>query len=150
MEAAWILRILMLSFLIQSAEMVLAMSSQAAGYHNVVMRISIGRAVTNVVLNFIFIPVWGGLGAALAVLFSISLSFVLFHYYVKRTLGRFQWIRIIMKPALVCLFTMALLFPLAGRLNIFLLSSIFALGYSFALLALNGFSPAKAFTSISR
>ena len=150
MEAAWILRILMLAFLIMSADMVLAMSCQAAGYHRIAMRIAIGRALTNIVLNFIFIPVWGGLGAAMAALFSIAFSFTLYHYLTKRTLGRFHWIRIIMKPGLVCLFIMALLFPLAGHLNIFLLSLLYFLGYGFTLLVIHGFSPAKAFTSIPR
>lgn len=149
-EAAWLLRILMLSFLIHSAEMVLGMSSQAAGYHKYAMFVGIFRAVSNVVLNFIFIPLWGALGAATATLISISLSFLIFHFFVKRTLHRFQWIRIALKPALVCLIIMFVLFPLADQLNILLLGSLYFFGYGFTFLGLHGFSPARAFTSIPR
>lgn len=139
-EASWILKIMMLAFLIQSAEMVLTMSCQASGHHKAAMYFSIGRAVTNVALNFIFIPAWGALGAAMATLFSISLSFAALQYFVKKNLGSFQWIRVVKKPALVCLFIMILLSPLSNYMNILLLGFVFILGYGFILLALNGFS----------
>jgi O-antigen/teichoic acid export membrane protein len=149
-EATWILRILMLAFLIHSAEMVLGMSCQAAGYHKFAMHVAIFRALSNVVLNFIFIPVWGGLGAASATIVSILFSFVIFQYFVKRTLQGFRWIRIGVKPALACIPAIVLLFPLAERLNALLLGSLYLSGYGFMLLALNGFSPVRAFTSSSR
>ncbi len=148
-QAAMVLRLLMVAFLIQSAEITLEMSCQAAGYHKVVLRIAIVRAGTNVVLNFVFIPVWGALGAAFATLFSISLSFAMFQYFVKRTLGHFQWIRMAIKPALLCLSILFLLFLLADRLNTLLLALMFLLGYAFSLFALNGFSFKRTTTPLS-
>ncbi len=140
MKAGWILKILMLAFLIHSGDMVLGMSCQAAGYHKFAMYVAIMRAATNVVFNFLFIPIWGAFGAALATLLSISLSFGTFQYFVKRTLGSISWIRIVRKPASVCLLMMALLFPLADRLNPWLLGCLFLLAYVFLLFAMNGFS----------
>jgi len=139
-EAGWILKILMVAFLITSADTVLSMSCLAAGYQKVVMLIAITRAVVNVVLNFMLIPTWGAVGAALATLFSISLSFAILQYFVTQTLGEFQWIPIVRKPAIVSVLLMVLLFPLIDHLNILILGSLFLLGYAFFIFALNGFS----------
>jgi O-antigen/teichoic acid export membrane protein len=139
-EAGWILKMLMVAFLITSADTVLSMSCLGAGYQKIVMLVAIGRAVVNVVLNLMFIPIWGTMGAALATLFSISLSFTILQYFVTKTLGEFQWIPIVRKPAIVSVSLMVLLFPLINHLNIFILGSLFLLGYVFFIFALNGFS----------
>jgi O-antigen/teichoic acid export membrane protein len=138
--AAWALRVLMLAFLIQSAEIVLAMSSQAAGYHKIAMYIVALRAVLNVLLNLILIPIAGMLGAALATLLSVVFSFVLFQIFVMRTLHGFQWIAVIKKPAATCLLIMIVLFALNGHLSTVYLMVMFLLGYGLSALALNGFS----------
>jgi O-antigen/teichoic acid export membrane protein len=139
-EAAGILKILMVAFLIWSGEIVLGMSCQAAGYHKANLFIVAARAVLNVALNAILIPLWGAAGAALATLCSIAVSFAGFQYVVKKTVGGLRWLRMIRKPATVCLATMLLLFSLADRVNTFVLASLFLLGYPLMLLALNGFS----------
>jgi O-antigen/teichoic acid export membrane protein len=129
-----------LAFFVGSAEIVLAMSSQAAGYHKASMYISVSRAIANIALNFILIPLYGGIGAALATLFSIIFSFVLYHYFLKQSIGTFHWIGIVKQPLLVCLAVMTLLYPLVGRLNMFFLGLMFFAGYGLILLALNKFS----------
>jgi O-antigen/teichoic acid export membrane protein len=144
MEAAWVFRILMLAFLIQSGEIVLGMSCQAAEYHKVVLYIIAFRAVINVVLNFILIPVWGMFGAALATLLSATFAFVIFQIFVNRALHGFQWISVIRKPALTCLIIMFLLFPLVDHLSTFYLFLMFFFGYGLILFALNGFSPLRS------
>ncbi len=141
--ATWVLRILMLAFLVQSAEMVLGMSCQAAGYHKFAMYVSSFRAFANIGLNFFLIPAWTALGAALATLLSVSLSFVIFQVFIKRTLHDFKWSSIVLKPALACLAMMCLLFPLANRLSTVLLGFVFLFGYGFILFALNGFPPMR-------
>ncbi|MHC4636637.1 MAG: flippase [Planctomycetota bacterium] len=144
MEAAWVFRILMLAFLIQSGEIVLGMSCQAAEYQQVVLYIIALRAVINVVLNFILIPVWGMFGAALATLLSAIFAFVIFQIFVNRVLHRFQWISVIGKPALTCLIIMFLLFPFVDRLGIFYLLLMFFCGYGLILFVFNGFSPVRS------
>jgi O-antigen/teichoic acid export membrane protein len=139
-EAGWMLKILMLAFFVGSAEIILAMSSQAAGYHKASMYISVSRAIANIALNFILIPLYGGIGAALATLFSIIFSFVLYHYFLKQSIGTFHWIGIVKQPLLACLAVMTLLYPLVGRLNMFFLGLMFFAGYGLILLALNKFS----------
>ena len=51
LEASVVLRILMLAFLVHSAEMVLGMSCQAAGYHKFAFHVSSLRALSNIVFN---------------------------------------------------------------------------------------------------
>jgi len=142
--ASWILKLLMIAFLIQSADGILAMSCLAAGYHKLVMYIVVIRAAINIVLNLVFIPVFGAVGAALATVLSISFSFAALQIFMKRNIGSFRWIRIIGKPALSCLLIILLIFPLMDYLNTILVCSIFLLGYVFVLFVLNGFSTATA------
>jgi O-antigen/teichoic acid export membrane protein len=139
-EAEWMLKILMISFFVMSAETVLAMSCQAAGYHKISMSISVGRAVINVALNYVLIPTYGGIGAALATLLAIISSFFLYQYALRRFVGSIDLIRVIMKPLLVCLSVMFLLYPLSERLNVFLLGFMFLAGYGLIYLAFSGFS----------
>ena len=145
--ATSLLRIFMLAFLIQSAEMVLGMICQAAGYHKAAMNIALIRAGINIVLNIVLISVIGVLGAALATLFSILMSFAIFQIFVKRTLHEFQWITITVKPALICVGTMCLLFLLANFLNTTVLWFLFVLVYALMTFAVNGFSSLKVNTA---
>ena len=142
--ALWPLRILLLAYLIQCADMVLGMSCQAAGYHKFAMVTAVIRAVSNIGLNFIFILVWGMYGAALATLISISLSFVIFQSFVIKKLHGFDWVHIIVKPALVCLFTIFLLFSLANYTNLFFQAMVYLFGYCGILLALNRLASVRA------
>jgi O-antigen/teichoic acid export membrane protein len=140
MGAGWILRILMLAFLVQGAETILTMSCLAAGHHKMVMYIILGRATSNIVFNLIFIPLWGAIGAALATVFSISLSFAVLQVFMTRNLGGFRWLRVVGKPALACLLVISMLFLLMNYLNVLLLGPMFFLGYGFVLFALNKLS----------
>jgi O-antigen/teichoic acid export membrane protein len=143
-QAVWVFRILMLAFLIQSGEIVLGMACQAAEYQKVVLYIIAFRAVVNVVLNFILIPVLGMIGAALATLLSATSAFVIFQIFVNRALHRLQWISLIRKPALTCLVLMFLLFPFVDRLSTIYLILIFFFGYGLILFVFNGFSPVRS------
>ncbi len=138
--AAPLLRILMFAFLVQSAEMVLGMICQAAGYHKAAMHIALIRAGVNIVLNILFIPLLGVLGAALATLFSILLSFGLFQLFVKRTLHDIRWRSITVKPAMICMGTMLSLFLLGDVFHTLVFWLLFVLGYSLMTVAVHGFS----------
>jgi len=132
-SALWLLRIFMFAFLIQSAEMVLGMICQASGHHRAAMNISVLRAGVNIVLNIVLIPVMGLLGAALSTLFAITLSFIVFQIFVRRTLHQFRWFSVAAKPAVICMLTMLLLFPLRNHMNIIALWFMFVLGYAFMM-----------------
>ncbi len=142
-EAVLVLRILMIGFLFHSAEMILGMSSQAAGYHTPAMYIAIFRAISNVILNFIFIPKWGPLGAAMATLTAIFLSFILFHFFVKKILHGIKWLNIILKPAIVCLFVLSMLFLFAKQINMVFSGLLYVVIYGLMIYALTGFPKLK-------
>lgn len=139
-EAAGVLRILMLSLLFLSGEMILVMCCQAGNYHKVAMHVAVGRTMGKIILSFILIPIWGTMGAALATLISIAISFVVLEQLVRKNLGSFRWIRIVREPALVCVLVMSALLLLADYVNTLNLGSLFFIGYAFLLFAVNGFS----------
>lgn len=91
-EAAWPLRILLLAFVIQCAELVLGMVCQAAGHERFVLCAALVRAFGNIGLNLILIPLYGIQGAALATLGAIAGSFILLQCYVKMRMGGFRWL----------------------------------------------------------
>ena len=135
---SWVLRILILSFLIQSAEMILGMSCQAAGLQNAVMRYALFRAAVNIILNLILIPFLGIIGAALATLLSILLSFFAFHLYTKTALHDIYWIGIVKKPFFIFLLSVLLTFPLLNLLNYIYLWIMFIISYCCLVLVGNG------------
>lgn len=138
-SALWLLRIFMLAFLIQSADIVLGMMCQAAGYHKAAMNIAIFRAGVNIVLNIVLIPILGLLGAALSTLVAIFLSFIIFQIFVKRTLHQFRWSIVAARPAVICILMMLLLLPLRNVMNTVALGFLFVLGYGVMILQPNGF-----------
>jgi O-antigen/teichoic acid export membrane protein len=148
--AAWIFRILILAFLIQSGEMVLGMICQAAGYHKAVMHIALLRAASNIVFNIFFIPLWGLTGAAFATLLSILISFLVSHYFVSKALHDFRWMNIAIKPCLMCLFIIFLLLPLKEWINNKFLWFMFILGYGFMVCIIYRYLPLRADPSGSR
>jgi O-antigen/teichoic acid export membrane protein len=142
-EAEWLLRILMIAFLVNSADAVLAMTCMASKYFRLVTYISLARAAVNIVLNLIAIPVMGAFGAALATLISIAFSFAAYHIFMGPKLGRLHWISIVRKPALACLLSMLILLPLTGHISTLPQGLAFFMGYGFMLFAMNGFSSTK-------
>lgn len=138
-EAAAVLRILMLSLLFLSGEMILVMCCQAGGYHKLAMLVAVARTTGKVVLSLILIPIWGPMGAAFATLVSIAISFVVLEHFVKRSLGSFRWIRMVREPALVCVFVMFTLFLLADYLDTLYLGSLFFVAYTLLLFGVKRF-----------
>jgi O-antigen/teichoic acid export membrane protein len=136
-EASGVLRILMLAYLVQSADMVLGMSCQAAGHHRFAMYAALSRAAMNVALNLVLIPVWGLTGAALATLASVSASAFMFQYFVNRSVHAFRWGRIALRPALVCGLSVFAVYLLARHMNTFLLGSLYFLGYGSLFLVIH-------------
>lgn len=127
--AAWPLRILLLAYLIHSGDMILGMSCQAAGFQNFVMYTAVIRAFSNMVLNLILIPILAIEGAAFATLVSIVLSFIILQNFSIKNLHKFNWMHIVLKPFLVCLLTMVLLFSLTTHLNILMQGFVYLFGY---------------------
>ena len=138
-EAAGVLRILMLSLLFLSGEMILVMCCQAGGYHKLAMLVAAARTTGKIILSLILIPIWGPMGAAFATFISIAISFIVLKHYVKRCLGGFRWIHMIKEPAFVCGFVMLTLFLLADYLNTLYLGLLFFVGYTLLLFGVKRF-----------
>jgi len=133
--AAWLLRILLLAFVVQCAEAVLGMVCQAAGHDKFALLAATVRALGNIGLNLILIPMYGIRGAALATLGSIVISFVLLQRFVANRIGSFNWVSISLEPVIICVIAVLLLKGLGERFSIGIRGAAYALAYGGCALA---------------
>lgn len=133
--ASTVFRLLTLSFLIHSTEITLEIACQTAGYQAVALRIALLRATVNVILNLVCIPLWGAVGAAIATLASITVSFALFQHFVTTVRVGYEWARMMAKPAAICLVISIALFPLAEHFTPLVLAPLFVSGYAVLMFA---------------
>lgn len=139
-EATGPLRILIVALLFMTGEMTLVMCCQAGGHHKLAMLVAIVRTSGKIILSFILIPIWGPMGAALATLISIAVSFAVLNHFVRIKLCRFRWLHIIIEPALVCMLVMLAVLLLTNHINVLYLGLLFIAGYLLLLFAVNKFS----------
>jgi O-antigen/teichoic acid export membrane protein len=143
MPAVWPLRILLVAYLIQCADMVLGMFCQAAGYHKFTMITAVVRAVANTVFSFAFILIWPMLGAAVSTLVSITLSFVICQRFVTRKMRCFSWAGIILENGSICLIMAMILFCFQDVMSVLMRLVSYSLGYGALFLAIHRISPFK-------
>ena len=82
------LAILMVFFIIENADAVMSVMLRAAGYQTLDVRLYLANPIANVGLSCLFIPLWGGLGAAVARLAGGFGSSVLRYAFISRTFSR--------------------------------------------------------------
>ena len=70
--------------------------------------------LVNIILNLIFIPLWGGLGAAITTLITEFVLFVICYRYVKRELGELDLSDCFLKPLMSLLIGAVFLYILSG------------------------------------
>lgn len=144
LPAVWPLRILLVAYLMQCADMILGMFCQAADHHKFAMITAIVRAMVNIGLSFIFISIWPMAGAAVATLISITLSFIIFQRFVTKKLYSFDWRGIISKSGLVCLIITILMFCIMDSMNFLMQIFSYSIGYGVLLLVIHRMAAIKA------
>src|SRR3989344_5282894 len=94
-------------------------------------------AVFNVALNLILIPKFGYVGAAVSTFFTEIFLFLLYYWYVSKSLHRFNFFPILIKPLIA---TAAMVtFIIYANLRLFLIIPLAALVYSAVILMLKTF-----------
>jgi O-antigen/teichoic acid export membrane protein len=74
---------------------------KAAGHQSRDVRFFSANLLTNVGLSYLLIPVWGGLGAAVAKLLGVATSSTVRYLFISKNLLTLNWLRITAKPLLV-------------------------------------------------
>jgi O-antigen/teichoic acid export membrane protein len=102
-DSSMILRILAIQFLVESADIIMGMILRVAGHQKADVRIFLTNPVTNITLNLLLIPIFGGVGAALSKLIGVLCSCSLRYMFISKRLVRLNWLHITAKPFLVSL-----------------------------------------------
>jgi len=100
-KALWILRILMIYLLIESADAEMSVILQAAHRQRADVRRLAFNPLTNIVLNLVLLPVLGTIGAAIGRVGGVAASATLRHLLIARELTGVNWFRFALKPALI-------------------------------------------------
>jgi len=100
-NAHWILRILMIYLLIESADAVMSVILKAAQRQGADVRCLAFNPITNIVLNLMLLPIIGTIGAAIGRVGGVGASATLRHLLIDRELTGMNWLRFAVKPALI-------------------------------------------------
>ena len=126
-----ILRILMVYFVIDCAEMIMAAMLKASGRQKLDVQFFSANVVANVVLNIWLIPVFGGVGSAIAKIGGILSSFTLRAWYIAARMSRIHWQFLTLKPLLVSALLALCTLSLTGRVKTEVLGAGFAIASVF-------------------
>ena len=131
-----IFRVLSLSFLITFPILVINNAVFAREWQARFLPNMLAGALSNVVLNWILIPHWGGLGAAAATVVSQLLAYGTIYYGMQRRVG-FTMLPVIYRMIIATILMMVVI-ELAGRwgINFYLLMAAGIITYTVTLLAL--------------
>jgi len=100
-DADGVLWVLMIFCIIESADGVMGAMMKAGGHQARDVRFFSANLLTNVGLSYLFIPVWGGLGTAVAKLLGVATSSTVRYLFISKNLLTLNWLRITAKPLLV-------------------------------------------------
>jgi O-antigen/teichoic acid export membrane protein len=98
-SAVWILRILMIYLVVESADAVMSVILKAAHRQSEDVKRFAFNPATNIILNLALLPTLGTIGAAIGRVGGGSMSAILRHFLIARELTVVQWFRFALKPA---------------------------------------------------
>lgn len=102
-DALWILRVLMIYVLIETADIVMSVILKAAHRQRQDALCLAFNLATNIALNLTLLPVLGPMGAAIGRVAGGGVSTALRHLLISRALAPVNWFKFAWKPALVSL-----------------------------------------------
>lgn len=102
-DALWILRILMIYLMIESADVLMSVILKAAQRQREDVSRLAFNPLTNIVLNLVLLPMLGTIGAAIGRVGGVGASAILRYSLIARKLTAVNWLRFALKPALISL-----------------------------------------------
>ncbi len=124
------LKVFMVIYLILVSDMLMSILYEAAGFQKNHMFISFVNIASNIAFNLILIPKYLLFGAALATLFSISISWILHQWLVSKNVFRLSWGRILTRPLALGLAFAAPVVLIGDRLHFMVLGFCYVAGYA--------------------
>jgi O-antigen/teichoic acid export membrane protein len=140
-NALWVLRVLMIYSVIESADAVMSVILKAA--HR--QRADVGRLafnpLTNIVLNLVLLPTLGTIGAAMGRVGGVGASAILRHILIARELTAVNWLQFALKPGLICIGVGSVCYSLLDVSRPTWLLLIYVVATAVLLRMSSGFSP---------
>jgi O-antigen/teichoic acid export membrane protein len=111
-NALWILRILMIYLVIESADAVMSVILKAAHRQREDVSRLAFNPLTNIVLNLVLLPTLGTIGAAIGRVGGVGASATLRYLLLDREMNAVNWFRFALKPALISIGVGSVCYPL--------------------------------------
>lgn len=111
-DALWVLRILMIYVLTETADILMSIILIAANRQRQDAVCLASNLLTNIVLNLALLPVLGPIGSAIGRVAGGGVSTILRHLLISRVLSPMNWLRFAWKPALISLVAGSVCFSL--------------------------------------
>jgi O-antigen/teichoic acid export membrane protein len=100
-NAAWVLRILLIYLVIESADVAMSFMLRAAHRQREdVSRFAV-NPLTNIAVNLLLLPTMGTIGAVIGRVSGVAASAILRHLLIARELSGVKWLQFALKPALI-------------------------------------------------
>ena len=140
-EASWVLRILMIFLIVETADAAMSAILKAMQRQRQDVVCLAFNPLANILLNLALLPVLGMIGAAIGRLGGAGASATLRHLLITRQLTGVNWFRFAMKPALISIAVGAVCYVLldSGR-SVWLLLPLYVGATAVLLKVASGFS----------
>ena len=139
-NAVWILRILMIYFLIEVVDNLMSVILQAAHRQRQDVTRLAFNPLTNIVLNLVLLPTLGTIGAAIGRVGGASASTTLRYVLIARELTAVHWFRFALKPALISIGMGSICYSLLDVAHPIWVLLFYVTGTTILLRILSGFS----------
>ena len=139
-NAVWILRILMIYFLIEVVDNLMSVILQAAHRQRQDVTRLAFNPLTNIVLNLVLLPTLGTIGAAIGRVGGASASTTLRYVLIARELTAVHWFRFALKPALISIGMGSICYSLLDVAHPIWVLLFYVMGTTILLRILSGFS----------
>ena len=141
-NASWILKILMIYMVIESADTLMSVILQAAHRQREDVSRLAFNPLTNIVLNLVLLPALGTIGAAIGRVGGVATSATLRYLLIGRELTAVNWFRFALKPALISIGVGSVCYALLDVERPAGLLLLYVAVTAVLLRILSGFSPA--------
>lgn len=128
-DAALILQIQMLAFLLLTMDVVLAMICKAAGFQRADLGFVLTSAGFNIILNVLLIPGLMAVGSALALVLSSAIGLILRWRFAVRFVVKLRWLAFLKTPVVLAFLLLAICIPLEPWISWPVLAVGYVMGY---------------------
>jgi O-antigen/teichoic acid export membrane protein len=138
--SAWILRILMIYLLVETADNVMSVILQAAHKQREDANRLAFNPLTNIVLNLLLLPMLGAIGAATGRVGGVAASATLRYILMARELHAVNWLRFAIKPGLISAVVVAVCYAASDLARPIWLLAFYIVATAVVLIATGAFS----------